>query len=104
MGASNPLGLCCKERVIQHLYSEMGASPRLRRGDRAIRLYLLPGKPDKRIPLLSLARIKSGLADGTEYWTCSTTYFTEPWRVRVVEQVSQNAPHFANFIRNLFNN
>jgi hypothetical protein len=23
------------------------------------------------------------------YWTCSTTYFTEPWRVRAVEQVSQ---------------
>jgi hypothetical protein len=28
-------------------------------GDRAIRLYLLPGKPDKRIPLLSLARKKA---------------------------------------------
>jgi hypothetical protein len=30
--------------------------------------------------------------------------FTEPCRVRVVEQVLQNAPHFTVFIRNLFDN
>jgi hypothetical protein len=32
-------------------------------------------------------------------WTCSTTYFTEPYRVRVVEQVSQNTPYFADFYK-----
>jgi hypothetical protein len=37
-------------------------------------------------------------------WTCSTTYFTEPYRVRVVEKASQNAPHFAVFLRKLFDN
>jgi hypothetical protein len=39
LGASVPSGLCCKEIVIGHLHSEMGASPpRLRRsGDRAFR-------------------------------------------------------------------
>jgi hypothetical protein len=41
---------------------------------------------------------------GFEHWTCSITCLTEPWRVPVIEQVSQNAPHFAGFIRNLFNN
>jgi hypothetical protein len=38
------------------------------------------------------------------YWTCSVTCFTEPYRVRVTEQVSQNAPHFAVFKRKLFKN
>jgi hypothetical protein len=32
-----------------------------KKGNRAIRLYLLPGKPGKRIPLLSLALLKNGL-------------------------------------------
>jgi hypothetical protein len=39
-----------------------------------------------------------------QQWTCSITYFTEPYRVRVIEQVSQNAPHFAVFKRKLFKN
>jgi hypothetical protein len=43
-------------------------------------------------------------AEEFSQWTYSTTYFIEPCRVRVVEQVSQNAPHFADFIRNLFDN
>jgi hypothetical protein len=59
MGASALFGLCCKETVIYHLHSEMGASPpHLRHsGDRAIRLYLFYLR-QKRIPLLSLVREK----------------------------------------------
>jgi hypothetical protein len=38
-----------------------GAFPALRAGNRAIRLYLLPGTPGKRIPLLSLALLKNGI-------------------------------------------
>jgi hypothetical protein len=34
--------------------------------------------------LLTRAAIKPA---GQRHWTCSTTYFTEPCRVRVVEQV-----------------
>jgi hypothetical protein len=34
----------------------------------------------------------------------SETYFTEPYRVRVIEQVLQNALHFAVFERKLFDN
>jgi hypothetical protein len=53
LGASVPAGLCCKEKVIKHLHTEMGAS--LRRRDRAFRLYLFRLR-QKRIPLQSLAR------------------------------------------------
>jgi hypothetical protein len=42
--------------------------------------------------------------NGVIDWTCSITYFTKPYRVRVIEQVSQNASHFAFFNRMLFKN
>jgi hypothetical protein len=54
-------------------------------------------------PAFPLSFLLNSLLTGL-YWTCSITYFTEPYRVRVIEQVSQNAPHFAVFKRKLFKN
>jgi hypothetical protein len=47
------------QRVGMGIFSFLGAFPALRAGNRAFRLYLLPGRPAKRIPLQSLARIKT---------------------------------------------
>jgi hypothetical protein len=41
MGASGPMGLCCKEKVIQYFHSEMGAS------DLYFRFYPLRGRKKK---------------------------------------------------------
>jgi hypothetical protein len=48
LGASGALRLCCKEMIIEHFLTEMGASGL--RPDRAFRLYLFCLR-QKRIPL-----------------------------------------------------
>jgi hypothetical protein len=64
----------------------------------------LPQRPQKKTAamgyiILAIAVILSWLPLLFLYWTCSITYFTEPYRVRVIEQVSQNTTYFADFYK-----
>jgi hypothetical protein len=56
LSASSPSGLCCKETIIEHHHSMMGASPPAA-GTGLSACIFLPAA--KRIPLQSLARFGS---------------------------------------------
>jgi hypothetical protein len=90
--AHQSLRACAVRKGLYSISIRRWAHPPPTAGDRAIRLYLLSGKPGKRIPLLSLARkkkngvshhfmayidqnpVKAGLARSIGEWKASGAY------------------------------